>query len=134
MMRLLAAGASAWVLACGGPSSGGSNHAAAVSPPQGEVAPSVISLSDSLVASTPRGVELWFTLARSDSGPSGRCVARALEIREGSARRPVPLLYTTGAPEIVDDTTARAWLDDHCRRGDRYRIDLRNGRPVPDRP
>jgi hypothetical protein len=86
------------------------------------------------VASTPTGIQLWFTLARADSGPSGDCVARAVEIRQGATRRAVPLLYTTTAPEIIDDTTARAWLDDHCRRGDRYRIDLRNGRPVPERP
>lgn len=88
---------------------------------------------DTLVASAPGGVEVWYTLARSDSGPTGRCTARAVEIREGDRRIPVPLLYTSTAPEIVNDTTMRARLSDHCAPGDAYLVNLRTGRPVRER-
>jgi hypothetical protein len=123
------------LLACGGPSPGsrtGTDDARTSRP--GELSGTTTVPADSLVASTPAGAQIWFTLARPDSGPGGRCVARAVEIRDSAGRRPVPLLYTTVAPEIIDDTSARAWLDDHCRRGDRYRISLRSGRPVRERP
>jgi hypothetical protein len=86
--------------------------------------------ADSLVATAAGGVELWFTLARPDSGSGGRCTARTIEIRHGSARTPVPLLYTVSPPEIVNDTTFRARLSDHCAAGDAYLVDLRTGRPV----
>jgi hypothetical protein len=89
--------------------------------------------ADSLVAKTRGGTEIWFTLARSDSGTSGPCTARAVEIRHGATRIPVPLLYTSTAPEIVNDTTARARLSDHCQAGDPYLVDLRTGRPVRER-
>lgn len=90
--------------------------------------------ADSLVATAPGGVELWFTLAREGKAPDGTtCIDRALEIRRDGRRVPVPLLYTGGAPEIVNDTTARAWLSDGCAPGDAYLVDLRTGRPVPDR-
>jgi hypothetical protein len=89
--------------------------------------------ADSLVATAPGGAEIWFTLARSDSGGTGRCTDRAIEIRRGTRRTPVPLLYTAAAPEIVDDTTLRARLSDHCAPGDSYLVDLRTGRPVRDR-
>jgi hypothetical protein len=133
MMRLLVIG-SAGTLACGGSPSDAPRERAAEGPAPETSGTAEAKLPDSLVATTPGGIQLWFTLARADSGPGGRCVARGLEIREGGARRPIPLLYTTTPPQIIDDTTARAWLDDHCQRGDRYRISLRSGRPVPERP
>ena len=86
--------------------------------------------ADSLVATAPNGAEIWFTLSRSDSSATGRCTARAVEIRRGGARTPVPLLYTGWAPEVVNDTTVRARLADHCRPGDTYLVDLRTGRPT----
>jgi hypothetical protein len=122
------------LLGCGRPSSGSRTGADAEQPPSAGAPAARTGPEDSLVAATPAGVQIWFTLARPDSGPDGPCVARAVEIRDGAGRRPVPLLYTTVAPEIIDDTSARAWLDDHCRRGDRYRISLRSGRPVRERP
>jgi hypothetical protein len=88
---------------------------------------------DTLVATAPGGVDIWFTLARSDSGATGRCTARALEIRRDGRRIPVPLLYTSTAPEVVNDTTMRARLSDHCAPGDVYLVDLRTGRPVRER-
>ena len=95
------------------------------------VAPAVPA--DSLVATMPGGYEIWFTLARSDSGAVGRCTDRAVEIRHEGRRTPVPLLYTGSAPEPVDDTTFRARLSDHCAPGDRYLVNVRTGRPVRER-
>jgi hypothetical protein len=86
---------------------------------------------DSLVATAPGGVEVWFTLTRNATAPDGaRCVDRALEIRRGGNRIPVPLLYTGTAPRLVNDSTMRARLSDRCRPGDAYLVDLRTGRPV----
>ena len=86
--------------------------------------------ADSLVATVPGGTEVWFTLARPDSGEGGRCTDRAIEIRRGATRIPVPLLYTGRAPQVVDDTTLRASLSNRCRPGDSYLVDLRTGHPV----
>jgi hypothetical protein len=89
---------------------------------------------DSLVATAAGGVEIWFTLAREGKGPDGTtCIDRTLEIRRGGSRIPVPLLYTGTAPEIVNDTTIRARLSDHCSPGDAYLVNLRTGRPVRER-
>jgi hypothetical protein len=106
--------------ACGKPPAPPATHEEATAAPP----------ADSLVATGPGGAEIWFTLARTDSGDAGRCIARAVEIRRGSARKPVPLLYTVWAPEILNDTTFRARLADHCRPGDAYLVDFRTGRPV----
>ena len=90
--------------------------------------------ADSLVATAPGGVEVWFTLAREGTGPDGTtCTDRTLEIRRGERRIPVPLLYTGTAPEILNDTTMRARLSDRCAPGDAYLVDLRSGRPVRER-
>jgi len=106
--------------ACGKPPAPPAVHEAATAAPP----------ADSLVATGPSGAEIWFTLARTDSGDAGPCIARTVEIRRGGARTPVPLLYTVWAPEIVNDTTFRARLADHCRPGDAYLVDFRTGRPV----
>jgi len=101
-------------------------------PPAAEAA--TAAPADSLVATAPGGAEIWFTLTRTDSGDAGRCTARAVEIRRGPARIPVPLLYTSSAPEMVNDSTFRAHLSDHCRAGDAYLVNLRTGRPVREHP
>jgi hypothetical protein len=86
---------------------------------------------DSLVISTERGVEVWFTLARQAQGPDGKtCLERGLEIRRGDTRVQVPLLYTGTPPILLDDSTMRALLWNHCRPVDAYRVDLRSGRPL----
>ena len=87
--------------------------------------------SDSLVISTGGGVEVWYTLARVAEGPDGRtCLERGLEIRRGETRVQVPLLYTGTPPVLLDDSTMRAVLWNHCRPVDVYRVDLRSGRPL----
>jgi hypothetical protein len=90
--------------------------------------------ADALVATTPDGTELWFTLARADSGDGRSCTDRALEIRHGTKRVPVPLLYTSAAPELVNDSTVRARLSTQCRPGAAYLVNLRTGQPVRERP
>jgi hypothetical protein len=90
--------------------------------------------ADSLVATAPGGIEIWFTLSRDGKAADGTaCVDRTLEIRRGGSRVPVPLLYTGTAPEILNDTTMRARLSDHCAPGDAYLVDLRTGRPTRER-
>jgi hypothetical protein len=89
---------------------------------------------DSLVATAPGGVQIWFTLARHATSHEGSpCVDRAIEIRRGETRVQVPLLYTGTAPELVNDSTLRARLSNQCRPGDAYLVDLRSGRPVRER-
>jgi len=90
--------------------------------------------ADSLVATAPGGVEIWFTLARESKTPDGTpCVDRTLEIRRDTVRIPVPLLYTGAPPELVDDSTIRARLSNQCVPGQAYLVNLRTGRPVPER-
>lgn len=86
---------------------------------------------DSLVATAPGGVEIWFTLAREGKTADGTtCVDRTMEIRRDSARIPIPLLYTGSAPELVNDSTIRARLSKQCVPSDVYLVNLRTGRPV----
>jgi len=90
--------------------------------------------ADSLVATVPGGVEVWFTLSREGKAADGTpCTDRAIEIRRGDTRVQVPLLYTGAAPEMVNDTTIRARLSNQCVPGDAYLVDLRSGRPVRER-
>ena len=90
--------------------------------------------ADSLVATAPGGVEVWFTLAREGKAADGTpCTDRTMEIRRGGTRVPVPLLYTGTAPELVNDSTIRARLSNQCVPGDAYLVDLRSGRPVRER-
>jgi hypothetical protein len=90
--------------------------------------------SDSLVAAGENGLEVWFTLTRvGRASDGGSCVERGLEIRRGDTRIPVPLLYTGTAPVLIDQSTMRAELWNHCRPVATYLVDLRSGRPVRER-
>ena len=89
------------------------------------------SVPDSLVATGKDGLQVWFTLTRVVLAPNGTsCVERGLEIRRGDTRIPVPLLYTGAAPVLLDQSTMRAELWNHCRPVGTYLVDLRSGRPV----
>ena len=88
---------------------------------------------DSLVLTSPAGVQVWFTLARSATGAAGQaCVERGLEIRTQGKKTPVPLLYTGVPPVLMNDSTMRAVLWTHCQPGDVYLVNLRSGQPVRD--
>ena len=89
------------------------------------------SVPDSLVATGKDGLQVWFTLTRVGLAPDGTsCVERGLEIRRGDTRIQVPLLYTGAAPVLLDQSTMRAELWNHCRPVGTYLVDLRSGRPV----
>ena len=89
---------------------------------------------DSLALVAPGGVEVWYTLSRPGRAADGRaCVDRALEIRRGGRRVPVPLLYTGVPPELVNDSTIRARLSSRCLPSERYLVNLTTGRPTPER-
>jgi hypothetical protein len=127
LRRAIACGVLAPTIAC--------NTRGAESPEQGaaEVVRAPVP-PDSLVATAPGGVEIWFTLSREAKAADGTpCTDRTIEIRRGGTRVPVPLLYTGTAPELVNDSTIRARLSKQCVPGDAYLVDLRTGRPVRDR-
>jgi hypothetical protein len=87
--------------------------------------------ADSLVATAPGGVEIWFTLSREGKAADGTpCTDRTIEIRRDTSRIRVPLLYTGAVPEVVNDSTIRARLSNRCVPGDAYLVNLRTGRPV----
>lgn len=86
---------------------------------------------DSLLLTTPAGIQVWFTDARTDADSTGTtCVERVMEIRRDGRRIPVPLLYTGTLPRLVNDSTIEApiWL--HCRPGNVYQVSLTSGHPV----
>lgn len=114
------------VVACGRDAP---KHADRQNPPSRPATP-----VDSLVVTSPAGIEVWFTLAREATGSDGtRCIERGIEIRRGSSRLKVPLLYTGSAPVLLNDSTMRALLWNHCAPGDAYLVDLRSGHPVRER-
>ena len=124
MRQLLAATVlAASACAAEGPRGGGADSTAAA-----EAAP-----PDSLALSLADGVEVWYTMARpADSAGGVRCLERTLEVRHpGGTRVGVPLLYTRDLPKVVDDSTLEARLSGDCVPGERYRIDIRSGRPTP---
>jgi hypothetical protein len=96
--------------------------------------PSGSTRSDSLVATGENGLEVWFTMQRTGRAADGTsCVERALEIRRSGTRVPVPLLYTGAAPVLLDQSTMRAELWNHCRPVATYLVNLRTGQPVRER-
>jgi hypothetical protein len=102
--------------------------------PPARSAASPTAPADSLVATGEDGLEIWFTHTRVGQAPDGSsCVERGLEIRRGGTRIQVPLLYTGAAPVLLDQSTMRAELWNHCRPVGTYLVDLRSGRPVRER-
>jgi hypothetical protein len=119
------AGAAAWAVvllgACGGekPSPAPAQQEAARPP------------ADSLALTLPSGVEIWFTASRTATSAEGQgCIERVMEIRDGTTRRLIPLLYTGASPRLINDSTIEAdiWLN--CRPGNVYQVNVRSGQPV----
>lgn len=99
-------------------------------PAPGAAKDSTPLLADSLVLVAGDSAQVWLTAGRPDTASTGEvCVERALEIRRPGAVTPVPLLYTMGAPEVVNDTIIRAALYRHCVPAAWYRVSTRTGRP-----
>ncbi len=95
-----------------------------------------VTFPDSLLVRMPGGYSVWWTLGReveqedtTASGEEGSCVERAIEIRKGTTRRLVPLLYTTVPPEPESDTTIRATISTRCVAGVDYLVNLRTAEP-----
>ena len=89
--------------------------------------------ADSLILKAPDGVTVWLSEGREAEDSSGIvCLERTLEIRRDSVRIKVPLLYTVTTPVLLNDSTIRARLADHCRPAEYYRVNLRSGRPTPE--
>ncbi len=89
-------------------------------------------LTDSLVLTAPEGATVWFTEGRPAVAASGEnCVERSLEIRRDGSRLKVPLLYTVSVPVLIDDTTMKAELAEHCKSARAYRVNLKTARPTP---
>ena len=89
-----------------------------------------VPAGDTLVLTTADSAEIWLTSSRADTSAAGDvCIERTLEIRRGGGKIPVPLLYTIGAPEVVNDSTVRAALYRHCVPSVWYLVNLRTGQP-----
>lgn len=107
------------------------SHPAPVDAPVARPGP---ASSDSLVLRARDGSEVWLVAGRAGTATGGAtCHERLIEIRRDGARIPVPLLYSGGAPVLVDDSTIEVALWLHCVPGDTYRVDLRTGQPVKHR-
>jgi hypothetical protein len=93
------------------------NDAASVATPSGP--------ADSLALSGPDQITVWFTAAREARSAGGEtCAERALEIRQDTLRRGVPLLYTREAPTLLGKDAIRAVLYNNCVPTAAYRVDF----------
>lgn len=93
--------------------------------PAGEAAAAADVPADSLVLEGPGGVTVWFTDSRSATAPDGTaCLERALQVRDDSTRRGVPLLYTREAPTMMGRDAIRAVLYNNCEPVAAYRVDF----------
>jgi hypothetical protein len=83
-----------------------------------------------MVLRMPDSAEIWFTGAMLDSASNGEtCFERTVEIRRGGIGTPVPLLYTSGVPQVMDDTTMKADLMRDCARVDTYLVNTKTAQP-----
>ena len=87
-------------------------------------------LRDTMVLRMPDSAEVWYTGSMLDSAADGTtCYERTVEIRRGTSRTPVPLLYTLGQLETVDDTTVRAALVRNCAKYETYLVNTKTAQP-----
>lgn len=85
---------------------------------------------DSMVLRMADGAEVWYTGSMLDTAVTGEtCNERTVEIRRAGSRTPVPLLYTLGELEAMDDTTVRAALMRDCAKLDTYLVNTRTAQP-----
>jgi hypothetical protein len=124
--QLLMLALAATALSCGG---GDRGDAAEAEPDdEGMISSNV---TDSMILRTRAGYEVWYSGSRPARDDNGQvCVERAMQIRRDTSRINIPLLYTGAPPVLVNDSTIEAAIWLHCRPGNLYRVDLRNGLPV----
>lgn len=86
--------------------------------------------ADSLALVAGTTTEVWFVAGQEAVAADGTtCYVRGLEIRDGDARRGVPLVYTLEAPTAIDDTTMRVVQYRECRPAGAYRVDYATASP-----
>jgi hypothetical protein len=76
------------------------------------------------------GTEVWFTVGRVGHGPTGApCLERGIQLRKGPLKMPVPLLYTSEMPVVLNGKLV-ASLSTNCVSGDDYSIDPKTAQPT----
>ena len=86
---------------------------------------------DSLILTVSGGTTIWFAEGRKSTHSDGSsCYERTIEIRRDTSSIKVPLLYTLAVPALLGDTAMLADLYSNCRAAAKYRVSLKDGRPV----
>ena len=74
--------------------------------------------------------QVWLVTGRqAHSGTGGTCLEQGIQLRKGSLKIPVPLLYTSTMPEVVNGKLV-AKLSKDCVSGASYAIDPKTGQPT----
>lgn len=78
----------------------------------------------------PDSTQVWMVTGREAHASGGeRCIERGIQLRKGPFKIPVPLLYTSTLPEIVNGKLV-ARLSKDCVSGASYSIDTKTGQPT----
>ena len=112
--------------ACKGTPSPAATSAAALDDSSSAVVPMAETHLFDLADST----QVWIVTGREAHASGGeRCLERGIQLRKGPLKIPVPLLYTSTLPEVVDGKLV-ARLSKDCVSGARYAIDPKTGQPT----
>jgi hypothetical protein len=97
----------------------------------GASAPAVDSFPpDTHILDLDDGTEVWLTVGRVGQGPNGTtCLERGVQLRRGPLKMPVPLLYTSKLPVVLNGKIV-ASLSTNCVSGDDYAIDPKTAQPT----
>lgn len=114
----------AWLPACGA-------HGEPIQRAEPSVATALPPPPDSLVLTAAGGTTVWFSEGRRSTHSDGStCYERTIEIRRDTTSIKVPLLYTLAVPTLMGDTAILADLYSNCRPAAKYKVSLKDGRPV----
>ncbi len=73
--------------------------------------------------------QVWLVTGReARSSTGGTCLEQGIQLRKGPLKIPVPLLYTSTMPEVVNGQLV-AKLSKDCVSGATYSIDPKTGQP-----
>ena len=103
-------------------------------------APATLAADDtsSMMVPTPEthlfdladSTQVWMVTGREAHASGGeQCIERGIQLRKGPLKIPVPLLYTSTLPEVVDGKLV-ARLSKDCVSGATYSIDPKTGQPT----
>ncbi len=110
------------------------------SPQSQSGAPATIAAADTSSAMVPTpethlfdladSTQVWLVTGReAHSSTGGTCLEQGLQLRKGPLKIPVPLLYTSTMPEVVNGKLV-AKLSKDCVSGASYSIDTKTGQPT----